>query len=366
MGTHLSGSPAEHASEYQVARHELLDAIRDAREAMANGHCLAAGKHIDEGYIAYGRMQANAYGGEDISEAARLLRELRDVDEPFERKCVRTEPLDAARESLFRATRPGLAGPWAGAGLAGINIWTWTRGTKFPTSRLPPEVQGVLRSWGFRRKTVTLRLEDEPISELPPLPVNPYSPTAPHERLEAVSPTRRVRADETEARWAWPNNREGAPPPKLLPPEEGPWSIVHEVDRWGERICAVFAWKGDARYRADKFTISGFAASFLYVYGRTRGNARKWSEDAMRRYEQQMGHPVWGAARDELLGYGLITVLSNGQVRLTPDGKRVADSLTYQYDPAVWTSARDPALRVPPPSGSFGAYRPVEERVHGG
>lgn len=106
----LSGTPAEHLTEFQLARQELMESVRDAQEAMANGQCRAAGAHIDRGYVAYGRMQANAYSGEDISEAARLLQELRNADEPFEKKCVRDEPLSETYERTMRALRPGLAG----------------------------------------------------------------------------------------------------------------------------------------------------------------------------------------------------------------------------------------------------------------
>lgn len=106
----LGGTAAEHATDFQMARQELMEAVNDAREAMANGQCLVAGSRIDNGYVAYGRLQASAYEGKDISEASRLLKELKNADEPFEKKCVRTEPLSETHERTMRVMRPGLAG----------------------------------------------------------------------------------------------------------------------------------------------------------------------------------------------------------------------------------------------------------------
>lgn len=106
----LGGTAAEHATDFQMARQELMEAVNDAREAMANGQCRVAGTRIDNGYVAYGRLQASAYEGKDISEASRLLRELKAADEPFEQKCVRTEPLSETHERTMRVMRPGLAG----------------------------------------------------------------------------------------------------------------------------------------------------------------------------------------------------------------------------------------------------------------
>lgn len=106
----LAGTMAEHSTDFQNARQELMEAVNDAREAMSNGQCLVAGKRIDDGYVAYGRLQANAYDGKDISEASRLLRELKAADEPFEKKCVRTEPQSETHERSMRMMRPGLAG----------------------------------------------------------------------------------------------------------------------------------------------------------------------------------------------------------------------------------------------------------------
>lgn len=110
MGRSLSGTPAEHATDFQHARQEMMDAINDATEAMKNGQCLVAGGRIDNGYVAYGRMQANAYEGHELAEAARLFKALKRADEPFEKRCVRPEPVSETQERTMRMLRPGLAG----------------------------------------------------------------------------------------------------------------------------------------------------------------------------------------------------------------------------------------------------------------
>lgn len=91
----LSGSAAEHAVEFQNARHEALDAIHDASQAMRKQKCLIAGKRIDDGYVAIGKMQATAQTGEELAETSRVHAALEKADNPFETSCVREEPIRA-------------------------------------------------------------------------------------------------------------------------------------------------------------------------------------------------------------------------------------------------------------------------------
>lgn len=113
----LSGSAAEHAAEFQTARHEALDAIHDAQHAMVKQKCLIAGKRIDDGYVAIGKMQASAQTGAEMAEASRVHGALEKADEPFEASCVRDTPIAPAMarkdgaSALFRQN----------AGLAGIS-----------------------------------------------------------------------------------------------------------------------------------------------------------------------------------------------------------------------------------------------------
>lgn len=107
----LYGTPEEHRIGFEASRAEMEEAIADAREAMSNGQCLVAGNRIDNGYVAYGRMQANAYTSEELSVASQMLRELKDADEPFEKKCVRTEPVEHMQGRPMHMMRPALAGP---------------------------------------------------------------------------------------------------------------------------------------------------------------------------------------------------------------------------------------------------------------
>jgi len=92
----LSGSAAEHAAEFQTARHEALDAIHDAQHAMVKQKCLIAGKRIDDGYVAIGKMQASAQTGAEMAEASRVHGALEKADEPFEASCVRDTPIAPA------------------------------------------------------------------------------------------------------------------------------------------------------------------------------------------------------------------------------------------------------------------------------
>jgi len=89
----LSGSATEHAAEFQNARHEALEAAQDAMAAMAKQKCVIAGKRIDDGYVAVGKMQVAAQTEQELLEASRVHRALEKADQPFEQKCVREYPL---------------------------------------------------------------------------------------------------------------------------------------------------------------------------------------------------------------------------------------------------------------------------------
>lgn len=89
----LAGSAAEHAAEFQSARHEALEAIDDAQKAMSKQKCLIAGKRIDDGYVAIGKMQASAQTGHEMAETSRVHSALEKADEPFESSCVRDTPI---------------------------------------------------------------------------------------------------------------------------------------------------------------------------------------------------------------------------------------------------------------------------------
>lgn len=102
----LAGTSAEHAAEFQQARHEALTAVHDATTAMRGGKCLIAGKRIDEGYIAIGRMQATAQTGVEMAETSRVHDALEKADSPFETSCVRDEPVSGKSRGLYGTDAP--------------------------------------------------------------------------------------------------------------------------------------------------------------------------------------------------------------------------------------------------------------------
>ena len=132
----LSGSAAEHAAEFQTARHEALDAIHDAQHAMVKQKCLIAGKRIDDGYVAIGKMQASAQTGAEMAEASRVHGALEKADEPFEASCVRDTPIAPAMarkdgaSALFRQNA-GLAGISPAAALIAASIPMGVPGVPF-------------------------------------------------------------------------------------------------------------------------------------------------------------------------------------------------------------------------------------------
>lgn len=108
-GESFAGTPQEHHADFVAARHEALSSLQDANNAMLFGQCLPAGAHIDNAYVEYGRMVANAYEGPELAEAARVRQAISQVDKPFEQQCVRSEPVSETHERTMRVMRPGLA-----------------------------------------------------------------------------------------------------------------------------------------------------------------------------------------------------------------------------------------------------------------
>lgn len=109
----LAGTSAEHAVEFQQARHEALSAAQDATAAMRGGKCLVAGKRIDEGYVALGKMQANAQTGNELAETDRVHSAIEKADAPFEASCVRDTPATPAmsrKDGASALFRQGLSG----------------------------------------------------------------------------------------------------------------------------------------------------------------------------------------------------------------------------------------------------------------
>ncbi len=106
----LGSTDSEHATEFENARHELISAVSDAETALHNGQCRAANVMLDEAHVQYGRLRAEAMGAKSMSEAVDLHKMLRSVEEPFDQKCIRSEPVSETYEKSMRAMRPGLAG----------------------------------------------------------------------------------------------------------------------------------------------------------------------------------------------------------------------------------------------------------------
>lgn len=151
----LRGTDAEHATEFQHARHEALTAANDAKQALQNGQCLTAGTLIDDAYVNYGRAQANATDARQMSEAARLHRAIRTVDEPFEKKCVRSEPVSELHERSMSMMRPGLAGAESNARhLAKLVVGAWVGAEESAYQvRVEPRGSTVMFEWGSTRTT---------------------------------------------------------------------------------------------------------------------------------------------------------------------------------------------------------------------
>lgn len=106
----LASSDAEHATAFDHARFEATGAASDAAEALKLGQCRIAGSLIDQGYINYGRMEANAMTPQHMGIANAVHKLLRTIDEPFEKQCVRSEPVSESHARTLHAMRPGLAG----------------------------------------------------------------------------------------------------------------------------------------------------------------------------------------------------------------------------------------------------------------
>ncbi len=151
----LSGTPAEHAVDFQNARHDALSYAQEANQAMAAGQCLAAGSSIDRGYEALGRMDANTVDADTFRETARVREALHAADAPFETRCVRPEPV-TLKQGLVSHPRAfhGLGAGVSSDGLAftpdnpEVGRWQGTRWTEFPASELVLE----LSSTGIRAR----------------------------------------------------------------------------------------------------------------------------------------------------------------------------------------------------------------------
>jgi hypothetical protein len=189
----------------------------------------------------------------------------------------------------------------------------------------------------------------------------------PRDDIYAVSPQGFVEtANHSDVEGTWPHYVV-TPRPKPLRPDLGPWTIVRFVRDWGNKISVVILTYGraDARYIPQRVALTGLAASMLYVYAETRGESRKRSRLAMWQYAAAVSPswraparleagivddgPVWQPAKDQLLELGLIEVLRNGQLRVTPKGKEVAERIPYYYDPALWAARSNV-----PSGGEFG------------
>lgn len=106
----FGSSDAEHATAFDHARFEAMGAVNDAAEALKLGQCRIAGSLIDQGYVNYGRMEAHAMTPQHMGIANAVHKILRTVDEPFEKQCVRPEPVSESHARTLHAMRPGLAG----------------------------------------------------------------------------------------------------------------------------------------------------------------------------------------------------------------------------------------------------------------
>jgi hypothetical protein len=197
--------------------------------------------------------------------------------------------------------------------------------------------------------------QDDVISELPSVSPDPSHISKPLDNIYAVSPQGFVEtANHSDVAGTWPRYIV-TPRPKPLRPDLGPWTVVRFVRDWGNKISVILLTYGraDTRYAPQRVALTGLAASMLYVYAKTRGYNREDSRTAMRRYARMVNPewqgprageadiddgPVWGPARDQLIEAGLVKVLSNGQLRVTPKGKEVAAKIPYSYNPVYWVT----------------------------
>ncbi len=111
----LQGTPAEHAVEFQQARHDALDATQDAYEALHHGACRTALAHLSRAHEAVGRMHAHAYEVHEITDTARILNDIGKLDAAVVVACVRDQSVTEADFVRFRSIKPGLAGDGLGA-----------------------------------------------------------------------------------------------------------------------------------------------------------------------------------------------------------------------------------------------------------
>lgn len=242
---------------------------------------------------------------------------------------------------------------------------------KMAFDRLPQEVQDLLRRKGYRAQTVEVSPMYGSESELSPVSVDLNYGNKPRNSKYAVSPSGRViEANVNSVVGAWPHLHEQEAPSIPLPPEEGPWTEVTFIRGWDGSIITTLIkhQRDDARYQKQKKQLTGLAASMLYVYARTQGMYRKRSREGMEAYARQVGGDPWAVAQDELLQAGLVTVLRNGELRVTPTGKEVAARLPYSYDPDSWVYRRTAEATRAPEGGLFGdaTYEETPERIYRG
>lgn len=106
----LGSTDAEHATDFDTARFELVNAVNDAQLALRQGQCRVASTLVGEADVNYGRLQANAMTTASMGTALDLFKQLAKVQTEFDEKCVRDEPVSESYDRTMRAMRPGLAG----------------------------------------------------------------------------------------------------------------------------------------------------------------------------------------------------------------------------------------------------------------
>jgi hypothetical protein len=74
----------------------MEDSIESAQEALDDGRCHLAGAFIDMAYTEYGIALASQADGDatDTLRVHELFRRLKNVDKPFEARCVRVTPIE--------------------------------------------------------------------------------------------------------------------------------------------------------------------------------------------------------------------------------------------------------------------------------
>jgi hypothetical protein len=100
----------------------MEDFIESAQEALDDGRCHLAGALIDMAYTEYGIALASQAddAATDALRVHELFRRLKDVDKPFEARCVRASPIEESpgKEETRDKGRPyflmkkGLADSW--------------------------------------------------------------------------------------------------------------------------------------------------------------------------------------------------------------------------------------------------------------